>query len=127
MKCKVSLETALLTWLGGLSIVLALLGMLVSLADPVALVVSCVALILGGVSTIGGKTRLASIVAVIVALNIVAVAYSYSSSTNAPMYGFLAVMFAPAYLIAYGLSLFGRWRLRRAARLNCIAAQSGDG
>ena len=115
MKCSVSLETSLLAWLGGLSVVLALLGMLVSLADPVALAVSAVALVLGGVSAIGGKVRLAALAGVIVALNIVAVAYAYSSSSNAAMYGFLAIMFTPAYLVAYGLSLFGRWRLRRAA------------
>lgn len=127
MKCKASLESALLMWLGWLSVALALLGMLVSLADPVALVVSCVALILGGISALAGNTRLAAITGVIVALNMVAVAYSYSSSSNAPMYGFLALMFAPAYLVAYALSLFGRWRLRRAARLNSVAAQAADG
>lgn len=123
---KASFETALLMWLGWISVVLALVGLIVSLFNPVALILSCVALILGGVSTVAGTSRLGKVVGVIIAVNIVAVAYLYPPSSDSSLFRFIAIVFTPAYLIAYALSQIGRWRLRNAIRLNADQSDESE-
>jgi len=118
IESKASIETAWLIWLGWISVVLALVGLIVSLFDPVALILSCVALILGGVSTLAGTSRLGMVVGVIVAVNIGAVVFLFPPSSDSSLFHFIAIVFTPAYLIAYALSQIGRWRLRNAIRSN---------
>ena len=124
MKCKVSLETALLTWLAWISVCVALFGALISLADPVGLIVPFAALILAGISSVGGNLRFVWIVGVIVAATIIAVSYSLPvtpPSSAISLLGFIAAMFSPAYLAAWALSVLGRWRVQRGTRLAAIA------
>lgn len=124
MKCKPSLESALLVWLGWISVCVTLFGAVISLADPVGLIVPFAALILAGISSVGGNPRFVWIVGVIVAATIIAVSYSLPvspPSSAISLLGFIAAMFSPAYLIAWALSVLGRRRVQRRARLVAIA------
>ena len=129
MKCKASLETALLAWLGRFSVGLALLSVLGVMFDPILLMVSFVALILGGFSAIAGRLRYVTIDAGIVAATIMILFMTFPPAPETSLSTMLLLvlrMIMPPYLVAAALAAFGRWRLRRAARLSSIAAQSSD-
>lgn len=113
------METALLMWLGRFSVGLALLAVLGVIVDPILLMVSFVALILGGFSAIAGKLRYVAIDAGIVAATILIVLMVFPLAPEASLSGLLwpgLRMIAPPYLVAAALAAFGRWRVRRAAR-----------
>lgn len=129
MRCSVSIETAALKWLGRFSVGLALLGLSASLVDPVLLPVSFAALILGGFSAIAGKLRYVAIDGGIVAATILIALMTFPPAPGTPLSSLLllGLLFVPPYLIAAALVTFGRWRLRRTARLSCVASQLDNG
>ncbi|MFA7240738.1 MAG: hypothetical protein WC091_11545 [Sulfuricellaceae bacterium] len=112
------METTLLNGLGRFSVGLALLAMLGVIVDPILLMVSFVALILGGFFAIAGKLRYVAIVGGIVAASILIAFMAFPSASAASLSGLLwpgLRMMAPPYLVAVALAAFGRWRLCRAA------------
>ncbi|MBZ0091454.1 MAG: hypothetical protein K8F27_04425 [Sulfuricellaceae bacterium] len=128
MKCSVSIETAVLKWLGRFSVGLAALGLPASLIDPILLPVSFLALILGGFSAVAGKLYYVAIDAGIVAVSILIALMSFthvpSETPLSSVFILGLLMFLPPYLIAAALAAFGRWRARRSGSL---APPSSDG
>ncbi|MBS4098890.1 MAG: hypothetical protein KGZ83_18870 [Sulfuricella sp.] len=125
MTCKHTLESALLLWLGWISLCIALFGAVISLADPVGLMIPFAALILAGISSVGGNLRFVRIVGGMVVATIIGVsqfAPPTPPTSTITLLGFIAAMFSPAYLIAWGLTVLGRRRARR--RLAAISPAS---
>ncbi len=119
MRCNSGIEDSILAWLGRFSVGLALFAVPVCLVDPVALLVSFVALILGGFSAIAGKLRYVVIDGLIVTVTIVLVFVTFPPAPEVSWSTGLMLglrMFVPPYLIAVALAVFGRWRLRRRSR-----------
>jgi len=119
MRCNSGIEDSILAWLGRFSVGLALLAVPVCLIDPVALLVSFAALILGGFSAIAGKLRYVVINGLIVAVTFVLIFITFPPAPEVSWPSRLLWglgLFVPPYLIAGVLAVFGRWRLRRRSR-----------
>lgn len=119
MRCNSGIEDSILAWLGRFSVGLALLAVPICLVDPVALLVSFVALILGGFSAIAGKLRYVVTNGLIVAATIVLIFATFPPAPEVSWSTGLMLglrMFVPPYLVAGVLAVFGRWRLHRRSR-----------
>ncbi len=120
MTSNPGVEGQLLAGLGRFSVFLACCALVLCLADPVALLVSFIALILGGFSATAGKLRHVVIDSIVVAASIVLVFLVFPPAPEVAWVDRLilgARVFAPPYLVAYGLAAFGLWRVRRRSGL----------
>lgn len=127
MTCKPGIEGTILAWLGRCSVALALFALLLSLADPVGLLLSFIALILGGFSAIAGKARYCAIDSLIVAATGVLVFVTFPPPPDMSWLDRILMggrIFMPPYLVAGAFAMFGRWRVQRHARLAAIPPAS---